>query len=295
MILLFVVINATFMFIYFNKPSENIPQDTPVTPISETPEPIEEPSQNVSNETSQNETLNITIYEIYCINSTEKYVKNIENITNITLIESRIFDKKDHALDYIRRNWSSLSYEIKGFENDTERKTAVCIFDVRTTRERNFTLPVLCDKNGTMGNYSSCLLDNVPNIPSACYNFTINLTECGIEWKDHHILDDIYYEVNPPGAAFLIGPREIENKTEIEFNFTINSSRERLESFGMNIIERTFTPLINDNVIFSSTKLTPEGIGRTIKKKINITGRINVEFYATVWFKKKCYDKYVIY
>ncbi len=295
-ILIFVVINVSFMFIYFNKPSEDIPEVAPnITPETEIPEPVEEPSQNVSNETSQNETSNITLYEATCINSTKDYVKNIENITNITITETRFFDKEDDAIDYVKRNWSSPSFEIEGFENETIGKTAVCVFDIITNRQRNFILPILCNENGRIGNYSSCLLANIPNIPSACYNFTINFTECEIEWKEHQILDDIEYEVNPPGAAFLIGPVSIENKTEVIFNFTISSSRQRLEHFGMNIIQRTFTPMINDEVIFSSTKLTPDGKGGTLKHEINITNMKNIEFYATVWFKKKCYDKYVIY
>jgi len=63
----------------------------------------------------------------------------------------------------------------------------------------------------------------------------------------------------------------------------------------MNIIQRTFTPIINDDVIFSSNKMTPDGKGGSIVKEINITDMKNIEFYATIWFKKKCYDKYVIY
>ncbi len=298
-ILIFVIINVAFMFVYFNKPPEDFIEPPVVTPEKETPEPppepIEEPPQNLSNETSQNETSNITIYEMNCINATQDYVKGVENITNITLVETGIFDKEDEAIVYVRRNWSSVHFELKGFENETRGKTAVSVFNVMTTGQRNFTLPVLCNENGTIGNYSSCLLANVPDIPLACYNFTINFTECKIEWRDHHILDDIEYNVTPPGAAFLIGPRVVENKTEVVFNFTIWSSRERLEYFGMNIIERTFTPLINDDVIFSSNKMTPDGKGGSIVREINITNRVNVEFYATIWFKKKCYDKYVIY
>jgi hypothetical protein len=41
--------------------------------------------------------------------------------------------------------------------------------------------------------------------------------------------------------------------------------------------------------------MTPNGKGGSITREINITDRKNVEFYATIWFKKRCWDKYVIY
>lgn len=292
-IIIFVAINATFMFIYFNKPSENI-QQTTVT--NKTQESQQETSQEVSQQPSQNESLNeSSIYESNCIRSATRRAENIENITKLIVIETRIFDKKNDVTYYLSHNWSNTSYDIKGMEKDVIDKTVVSIADIESNRGRKFTLPILCDINGNIGNYSSCLLNNIPDIPSACFNFTINLTECEIEWRDYNILDDIQYWVNPPGAALVIGGLPIENKTKEVFNFTILSSRNRLEYFGMNIIERTFSPIITDDVIFSSNKMTPDGKGGSIIREVNITNRTNVEFYATIWFKKKCYDKYVIY
>ncbi|MFW9853239.1 MAG: hypothetical protein ACFFDS_09860 [Candidatus Thorarchaeota archaeon] len=286
-ILIFIAINVTFLFFYMNKPSEVI-TDTPVVIPNKT-----EP-EKTTNQPPENETLKLLTYQEKCVNSTKEYVKDIENITNITTIETKFFDKKNDITRYLETKWYSIVYDIKGLEKDVTEKTVVSVFDVRAKGERNFTLPILCDENGNMGNYSSCLLDNIPNIPSACYNFTINLTECEIEWRDHYVLEDIQFWVEPPGAALIIGPIGIENKTEQVFNFTIKSSRKMLESFGMNVIERTFSPL-NDDVIFSSTKISSDGKGGSIVTEVNLTERRSVEFYATIWFKKKCYDKYVIY
>lgn len=279
------------MYIYFNKPFENI--QTPVS--SEVSSKTQETPKEVPTQVSQNETLNLQlIYQSNCTNSTKKYVETIGNITDITLLETRFFDNKKNAEYYLSRNWSTIFYTVEGMKRDITDKTAVSVFEIKSVGERNFTLPILCDENGKIGNYSSCLLKNIPNIPAACFNFTINLTDCEIEWYMHTILEDIQYWITPPGAALIIGSSGTKNKTQT-FNFTIYSSRKRLEYFGMNIIERTFTPIIIDSVIFSSNKMTSDGRGGSIIKEVNITDKKNVEFYATIWFKKKCYDKYVIY
>jgi hypothetical protein len=62
----------------------------------------------------------------------------------------------------------------------------------------------------------------------------------------------------------------------------------------MEITQRTFSPL-TDRIVFSSTKNTPDGNGGSIVYSVNLTGVRGVEFYSTAWFKKKCYDKYVVY
>lgn len=287
-IIIIVAINVTFLFIYLNKSSGNS-QNLTVVP-NESSRVLPPPPQNVSNQS-----MNLSsVYESNCINSTKKHVEDLENITNLTLIETKIFDKESNVKSYLQHNWSNNFYDINGMIKDITNKTVVSVFEIITNRERNFTLPILCDQNGKIGNYSSCLLNNIPNIPSSCYNFTINLTECELEWLNHFVLDDIQYWVIPTGGALLISSLGVNNTSQ-KFNFTINSSRKMLESFGMNVIERTFVPIINDDVIFSSTKLTSDGKGGSIVTNVNITGKKGVEFYATVWFKKKCYDKYVIY
>jgi hypothetical protein len=221
-------------------------------------------------------------------------VRGLANITNITVIESRAFQKNIDAENYMKKNWSNVLYDINGMKKDIMNNTVVSVFDIRSNKDRNFTLPIVCDYNGTIGNYSSCLLNNIPNIPSSCENLTINLTDCEIEWRDHFITDDIDYWVTPVGGALIISSYGIVNKTTQVFNFTINSSRKRLESFGMEVIQRRFNPM-KDSVIFSSTKNTADGKGGSIVTTINITYMSGSEVYATVWFKKKCYDKYVIY
>jgi len=287
-IIIIIAINAAFLFFYLNTPPQIIDQK-PIIAANQTKVP--EISQNATT----NQTINLSsIYESNCINSTKIYAENIENITNLTMKETRIFNKSTDVKRYLQINWTNNFYDIKGMEKDILNKTVASIFEIITSRERNFTLPILCDENGKLGNYSSCLLNNIPNIPSACYNFTINLTDCEIELKDHFIMDDIEYWVTPPGGGIIISSRGSINKTQV-FNFTIKSSRQRLEYFGMNIIERSFSPIVNDDTIFSSTKNSTDGKGGSIITSVNLTGKAGVEFYTTIWFKKKCYDKYTVY
>ena len=242
-------------------------------------------------ETVEEETQNVSVnYSEYCEDSVKKYVDTIENISNITIVKIDTFDVNTNATDYVRRNWSSVFYDIVGIQKDVTDITVVTIVNLTTNRNRKFTLPILCDENGKIGNYSSCLLDNIPDIPSACHNLTVNLTECEIEILEHPILEDIQYWVEPPGGALLIGLARLENKTEQLFNFTIRSSRNRIESFGMVIHERTFSPL-NDRQLVSLTKLSSDGSGGSATYTVNVTNKTSVEFYASTWFKKKCYDK----
>ncbi len=301
-IMIVVLINVGFLIFYLNMPAEEVSQTSTETPeeSQETQQeriPEETPQetlQETEEESPENETNLSLFYKSLCVISTKNYAKNIVNITNITENESRIFDKDADLTYYLTHNWSSVFYEIEGIKKDITDKNVVSIFDIKAVGNREFTLPILCDENGNIGNYSSCLLDNVPNVPLGCYNFTINLTECQIEWAEHYILDDIQYWVEPEGGAIVIGSVGIENKSVL-FNFTISSSHNRLEYYGMNIIQRIFTPRIIDDQIFSSIKLSSNGKGGTITRSVNVTDKKNIEYYATVWFKKKCYDKYVIY
>lgn len=287
-VIIVIVLNAVLLFVFINKPSQSVQ-----TNVTQNQSSIVK-TNTISNQT-KNKTVDMSpVYQAKCINSTMKYVEDLTNITNIKVIESRTFNKSKDAEGYLQKNWSSIIYDIKGMEKDILNNTVVSVFDIRTNRERNFTLPVLCDYNGKMGNYSSCLLDNIPNIPSPCQNLTLNLSDCEIEWRDHFIMDDINYWITPGGGALLIPSLGLGNKTTQIFNFTINSSRKRLESFGMDIMQRRFSPM-KDTVIFSSTKNTANGKGGSIVTTINITYMKGSEVYATVWIKKKCYDKFVIY
>lgn len=284
-IIIVVSLNVAFLFIYLNKSTGATPENSSVNSNQSS-------KKLASNNLNQTANLSL-VYMSNCVNSTRIYTSNIENITNISEIESRIFDKGDSVKNYLQHNWSNTFYDINGTQKDILNKTVVSVFEIITNRGRNFTLPILCDINGNIGNYSSCLLNNIPNIPSACYNLTINLSDCENEWSNHFLFDDIQYWITP-GAGSIIISSAGSNKTSQVFNFTINSSRQRLESFGMDITERTFNPL-SDRIIFSSTKLTSNGKGGSIVYNVNLTGKAGVEFYSTAWFKKKCYDKYVVY
>ena len=283
-VIIIIAINVALLFIYMNSQPQNSVTVTNTTP---TPQP---PAQNNSNQT-----IDVSSTYIYnCVNSTKNLAKNIENITNIAEIESRFFDSSSKLTSYLQHNWSNIFYSINGTQKDILNKTAVSIFEIVTNRGRNFTIPVLCDINGNIGRYSSCLVNNVPNIPDACYNLTINLSDCENEWANHFILDDIQYWITPVKGTVII-PSVGYNNTSITFNFTISSSRKRLESYGMEITQRTFSPSLKDTLIYSSSKISKDGKGGTLTYKVNLTGIKGVEFYSTAWFVKKCYDKYVIY
>jgi hypothetical protein len=281
-IILFIVANIAIAIYYYTNQAP-LPKDKLLGNVTK---PV---AKNVTNQTM----VTIMANEL-CLNATTRYVESLSNVTNITLKESKYFDKRTNAINYLVRNWSNNFYDINGSENDISNNASISVFELITNRQRNFTIPIVCNDKGVIGNYSSCLLGNVPNIPSACSNLTINLTDCEQEWSGNHFaMDDIDYWISPPGGSVVISSYGI-NKTTIRFNFTINSTRRRLESFGLDIVQRTFNPM-NDDQIFSQTKLTPDGKGGTIYKDVNLTNVKGTEFYATVWFKKKCYDKQTIY
>jgi hypothetical protein len=283
-IILFVLANVAIgAMIYFNIIPQNV--QTKDVIVSNTSKIVSQPAIN--------QTVNKSVVGEACFNSTLMRTQEAMNITNVKLKESRYFEKSSSAANYLVRNWSNTFYDINGTQRDFTDKTTISMVELITNRQRNFTIPIVCDENGTIGKYSSCLLKNVPNIPSACINLTINMTECDQEWSEHFLMDDIDYWVSPPGGSIVISSSGT-NDTSVRFNFTIRSGRNRLESFGMFIIQRTFSPM-NDNKIFSQTKLTLDGAGGTIYKDVNITDMRGTEIYTTVWFKKKCYDKFVIY
>jgi hypothetical protein len=280
-------VNVVALFVYFapkyftNSGNVTNPTVTPNVVSNQT-------SQNISNQTS-----NMSIYQTNCINSIDRYVKTVENISNTSFIETKVFDKNSNVTNYLQRNWSSSFYEIDGVKKDIRNITVLSVVDVKTNRGRNFIIPLLCDESGNIGKYSSCLLDNVPNIPSACYNLTVNITECETELSEHTMWDDIEYWFSPLGGSISIPITGPINKT-VKFNFTISSSRKRLESFGMSVIYRTFSPL-TDNLLYKGTKFATDGKGGSLTTTVNLTDKAGGEIYATIWFKKRCYDKYVIY
>ena len=83
-------------------------------------------------------------------------------------------------------------------------------------------------------------------------------------------MSDINYEFEPQGSLY--------SKTKI-FRFTILSSRNRLEYFGMKIIGE------NEEVLFFENRTEPEG--GSIVATINETENLTVSRF----FKKKCYSE----
>ena len=250
-------------------------------------------NQTIINETNQtsNVTLNQTsnqtnyTYQPICVKSIINYTKNLENITNFTTVVTKDFNTTEEVTNYIDRNFSSKYYEIEGFKNDlykiTNTKT-VSVNNFNTDRGRNFSLPIICDENGIISNYSACLLNNISALPDACHNMAVNLTECQIEKMEHGFWDDINYSTFPqPGLL---------NESQ-EFNFTITSSRNRLEYAIMSI---TYKTLDGEEMLFSQTRRTSTGDKIYITTTLNLTGKSGGSVVALTLFKKKCYDVYTI-
>jgi hypothetical protein len=249
-------------------------------PQPSTPSPA---APNQSSNQSSNQT-NYTLPSI-CLSSITNYTKLLENVTNFTTTVTKDFNKSDDAINYINRNFSSKYYELDGYKNDLYRIADVKTVSVNnfyTDRERNFSLPIICDKNGVIGIYSACLLSNMSNIPDACHGVAVNLTECEIEKMQHGFWDDINYSSFPqPGRL---------NNTQL-FNFTITSSRNRLEYATMSILYKTMS---GESLLSSQTLRTVTGDRISITNTLNLTNFSGGSVVVLTLFKKKCYDVYTI-
>jgi len=284
---------AIFIIVLIPNISKGIPTlennifDQP-TPSSETPKAssnkssgqISNQSLNQTNQT--NKTFNDTVYKLNCINSINNYIKNVVNITNLRTIEARFFNKTEETINYAR-NWSSNSFEMIGIGKDafslnkTNRST-VSVNDFKLNSGKNFTLPIICDENGNIGGYSSCMLSNISNITLYCHYLTTSLSECDIEKMEYDFWQDISYWITPkPGPL---------NVSQL-FNFTIVSSRNRLEYAFLNI-SYVRPPLISQN-LFNQSKTTLKGDKISITKTLNLTGKIYGGLILEASFKKKCY------
>ena len=93
--------------------------------------------------------------------------------------------------------------------------------------------------------------------------------ECFIETSFGTVKSDISYEFEPEGSLY--------GKAKI-FRFTVLSSRNRLEYFGMKITK-------NGEVLFFENRTEPEG--GLIVATINETEKVIVNRF----FKKKCYPE----
>jgi len=257
---------------FLSKPSTNVPNVNNETKTQVT---------NQSLNQSLNQT-NVSAYQLNCINSISNYIKTIENITNFTTIETRIFNKSEDAIKYVK-NWSSNYYELIGIGNDIyslnkTNKTTVSVNDFKRKDGKNFTLPIICNENGTIKDYSSCILGNISNITLYCHNLTTSLSECDIEKMEYDFWQDISYWITPkPGPL---------NESQL-FNFTIISSRNRLEYAFLNI-SYVRPPNINQN-LFNKSQTTMKGDKISITTKLNLTGKIYGGLVLEASFKKKCY------
>jgi len=291
-LLIIIALNvAIFLIVLRPNPSKGIPTiennvtNQPV--INETPQTNQSLNQTLNqsiNQTNQtiNQTFNDSIYTSNCINSISNYVKGIENITNFTTIETRFFNQTEDAINYVR-NWSSNSFELIGTGKDIyslnkTNKTTISINDFKRDDGKSFVLPTVCDENGTIGSYSSCMLGNISNITSYCHSMTTSLSECDMEEMQYDFWQDISYWITPkPGPL---------NESQL-FNFTIASSRNRLE-YASIFVWYIRPPLI-DQQLFNQSLSTAKGDRIEITTTLNLTGKIYGGLVLETYFKKKCY------
>jgi len=259
-----------------NNNNPNVVNTTRVQTINQTV--TNQSSNKTSNQTS-NQTINFI--KTNCEIAINDYIKNMENITGFTTFESNFFSKTDDAITYVR-NWSSTSYELIGTGKDITvlnktNKTIISVNDFTLKDGKNFTLPIVCDEKGKLGNYSSCILSNISNMTSYCHYITLTISECDKEKMEHDFWEDIVYWITPkPGAL---------NQSQL-FNFTITSSRNRLEYAFLNI--SYIRPGINKN-LFNKSVTSSKGDKITIFTTLNMTGKTFGGVIVEAWFKKKCY------
>jgi hypothetical protein len=98
----------------------------------------------------------------------------------------------------------------------------------------------------------------------------LNSFECSMENLFSNAMSDINYEFEPQGSSY--------SKTKV-FRFTISSSKNRLEYFGLKISKE------NGDVLFFENRTEPEG--GAIVTTLNETEKIIVSRF----FKKKCYPE----
>jgi len=284
-IIFLVVLNIAIFVSFINHDSINDIFSFFNAPNKASPNLTSNQSSGAKNQSIQNEGLNQTsnnsFYVSKCISSLKNYVENTTNITNFTTVETKIFNKSSDAINYVK-NWLNDFYSLDGVGRDINSSANTVIVSMnnfKTNGTQDFALPMICNGNGDLGNYSSCLLRNIPNIPSLCYNLSVNLSECEIEWSQHNFWEDINYTIFPKPGWLNLSQR---------FNFTITSSRNRLEYAGMSI---TYKIGAKEDMLFSKVQKTTKGDKISITTIVNFTNKTGSAIMA-IWFKKKCYDVY---
>jgi hypothetical protein len=160
-------------------------------------------------------------------------------------------------------------------------KSVVSLSNIKAG-SKNITLPIVCDVNGTIGNYSACALSNVSNITTYCHNLTEHASECDLEKAEHEVWDDITYWISPNPGVLNVNQ---------SFNFTIVSSRNRLQYASLFI--DYIRPSIEKN-LFNQSKFSLKGDKISITTKLNLTGKIYGGVILTTYFKKRCYKYQII-
>lgn len=98
----------------------------------------------------------------------------------------------------------------------------------------------------------------------------LNSFECFIESSYSNVMSDVNYEFEPQGSLY--------SKTKV-FRFTVTSSRNKLEYFGMKISRE------NGEVLFFENRTEPEG--GSIIATVNETENV----FVNRFFKKRCYSE----
>lgn len=261
-------------------PSLNIPASNEPGNTSVLNQTVNQASNVSSNGTNQ--TFNASVYNSKCLASIKSYVKTVRNITNFTTVETRFFNDTNDAVNYVT-NLSNRAFELMGAGKDIYVLNG-CVVSLNdfTSGGNNFTLPIVCDESGVIGNYSSCIIANISNITSYCHNLTESVSECDLEKSQHDFWEDINYWLTPKAGSL--------NKSQ-EFNFTITSSRNMLEYATLNIYY-TRPPTIYQN-LFNESVATSKGDVISITTNLNLTGKTFGGLVVETYFKKKCY-KYTL-
>lgn len=281
-IIIVIALNVAALIIML-RPNPNVGVPPLNLPSEVNNQTLNKSSNQQPNTSNQTLTLNTSYYNSKCVGSISNYIKGVENITNFTTIETRFFNKTGDAIDYVT-NLSNKTYELMGIGKDIYSliKSVVSLNIFKTKDGKSFTLPIVCDESGIIRNYSSCILSNISNITLYCHNITQNISECDIEEAEHGFWDDITYLIEPkPGTL----------NTSQKFNFTITSSRNRLEYATLNVYY--VRPPITYQALFNQSKATTKGDIISITTTLNLTGKTFGGLVVETYFKKKCY-KYTL-
>ncbi|MFH1229314.1 MAG: hypothetical protein V1678_02720 [Candidatus Aenigmatarchaeota archaeon] len=248
------------------------PADTTAKPANVTKAVTKTNTTKISNQT------NTTVYTSRCLDSIGALRSSLKNISSLRAVKTAYYNNTDDAIKYVQ-SLTNRPYELVGVGKDIfdANRSTISLSEVRTSDGKNFTLPLVCSENGTIGKYSKCMLGNITDIDLYCHSLTEDMSECDLENLNYGYWDDITYFIKPtPGTL---------NTTQL-FNFTITSSRNRLE-YGTLFIDYE-RPGTYKN-LFNKSLATAKGDKISITTTLNLTGKIYGGLKITTYFKKKCF------